>query len=79
MTLRTALEISSNIDNLLITTSKTDEHWLSQLYLLRDGSIHKLLLSVDINGNFKGWDTEEEAKNKMQEIINLTVNSTKEY
>ena len=77
MRLLTAIEISTNYPNgdLKIVTAKDKEteKWTSLLYLMRDGEIHKLMLSFDINDEFKGWDTEDEAKNKMQELIDFAI------
>jgi hypothetical protein len=46
------------------------------MYLLRDKEIHKLMLSFDINEKFAGWDTEKEAKDKMEEVAWLLNRKT---
>ena len=78
MNLITALEIASNYPNgdILITAvqHKETSKWTSLMYLLRDGYIHKLMLSFDINENFTGWDTEKEAKDKMEEVAKMAIN-----
>lgn len=77
MNLITALEIATNYSNgdILITAvqHKETEKWTSLMYLLRDGEIHKLMLSFDINENFEGWDTEQEAKDKMEELAQAAI------
>jgi len=78
----TALEIASNYPNgdILIEAAQHKEtnKWTSLMYLLRDGNIHKLMLSFDINDEFEGWDTENEAKDKMEEIAQLAIKYIKE-
>ena len=43
------------------------------MYLLREGKIHKLMLSFDETEEFKGWETEEEAKAKMDELAQAAI------
>lgn len=77
MTVLTAMEIASNYPNgdILIEAykSKTTEKWFSFMYLLREGKIHKLMLSFDETEEFKGWETEEEAKAKMDELAQAAI------
>ena len=47
------------------------------MYLMRDGQIHKLMLSFDINEKFIGWDTEKEAKDEMEKVVQLAINHFK--
>ncbi len=78
MNLITALEIATNYPNgdILISAAQHKEtgKWTSLMYLLRDKQIHKLMLSFDINENFAGWDTEQEAKDKMEEVAQAAIN-----
>lgn len=73
----TALEIASNYPNgdILIEAVQHKEtgKWTSLMYMLRDGDIHKLMLSFDISNKFAGWDTEKEAKDKMEEIAQTAI------
>ena len=82
MNLITALEIASNHPNgdILIEAAqhKETEKYVSLMYLLRDGEIHKLMLSFDVNDEFKGWDTEKEAISKMEEVRDSVIKYCKE-
>ena len=73
----TALEIATNYPNGDIMTvgaqHKETGKWTSLMYLMRDGEIHKLMLSFDINENFAGWDTEKEAVDKMEEMAQFAI------
>ncbi len=40
---------------------------------MRDGDIHKLMLSFDITDKFEGWNTEKEAKDAMEEVAQSAV------
>lgn len=65
MNLITALEISTNYPfNILIESDqhKDTKKWTSIMYLMRNGNIHKMMLS------YNGWDTEEEANNGMRQV-----------
>lgn len=79
MNLITALEIASNYPNgdILITGAQHKEtlKWTSLMYMMRDGRIHKLMLSFDINDKFAGWDTEKEAVDKMEELAQAAIES----
>ncbi len=81
MNLITALEIASNYPNgdILIAGAqdKKTNKWTSLMYLMRDGRIHKLMLSFDINEKFAGWDTEKEATDKMEEMAQLAIEHCK--
>ena len=82
MILLTALEIATNQPNgdILITAiqNKQTFKWSSFMYLMRDGKIHKLMLSYDINENFEGFDTEEIAKTKMEYLVKLATDLCRE-
>lgn len=82
MTTLTALEIATNHPNgdILIEAVQHKEtgKWTSLMYLLRDGNIHKLMLSFDINENFQGFETELEAKTKMDELCQVAIDHCKE-
>ena len=75
MNLITALEITTNYPcgDILITATQHKEtsKWFSQMYLMRNGRIHKLMLSYDKSENFDGWDTDKEAKDKMEEVAKM--------
>lgn len=81
MNLITALEIATNYPNgdILIEAvqDKKTNKWVSLMYLLRDGSIHKLMLSFDTSDEFPGWDTAQEAKDKMEELAQFAINHVK--
>lgn len=81
MNLITALEIASNYPNgdILIEGAQHKEtgKWTSLMYLMREGQIHKLMLSFDINEKFAGWDTEKEAKDKMEELAQAAIDHFK--
>lgn len=81
MTTLTAMEIASNYPNgdILIEGAQHKEtgKWTSLMYMLRDGNIHKLMLSFDINEKFEGWETEKEAKDKMEELVQFAINRFK--
>ena len=68
MTVLTALEIASNHPNgdieIVTVQHKKTEKWTSLLYMMRNSHVHKLMASFDIKEDFKGWDSEEEAKQK---------------
>ena len=72
MTLLTAMEIASNAPNgdIMISGVQNKEtgKWISLMYLMRDGHIHKLMLSFDETETFKGWDTEDEAVKAMEDV-----------
>jgi len=78
MNLITVLEIKSNYPNgdILITATQHKEtsKWFSQMYLMRNGRIHKLMLSYDKSEKFNGWDTDKEAKDKMEEVAKMAIN-----
>jgi hypothetical protein len=83
MRLLTALEIATNQPNgdILITAGQHKEtlKWASFMYLMRDGNIHKLMLSYDIGVNdFEGFDTEEIAKQKMEDLVQFAINYCRE-
>ena len=82
MRLLTALEIATNQPNgdILITAMQHKEtlKWASFMYLMRDGKIHKLMLSYDINENFEGFDTEEIAKTKMEDLVKVATDLCRE-
>lgn len=77
MRLLTAFEIATNHPNgdieIVTAQHKETNKWTSLLYMMRDGHVHKLMISFDINETFEGWDSEEEAKQKMQEVIDLAI------
>ena len=76
MRLLTALEISSNYPNgdiLITTTQDENDKWFSQMYMLRDKNIHKIMVSFDKTDLFKGFSTENEAKDKMQEVVAFAI------
>lgn len=77
MNLITALEIATNHPNgdILIEAVQDNEtqKWTSMMYLLRNGNIHKLMLSFDANEKFKGWDTKKEAKDAMISVRDSAV------
>lgn len=77
MTLLTVLEIVTNYPNgdieIITAQHKETNKWVSLLYHMREGRIHKLILSFDVNETFTGWDTEEEAKQKMQEVVDSAL------
>ncbi len=82
MRLLTALEIATNQPNgdILIEAMQHKEthKWASFMYLMRDGQIHKLMLSFDINEQFEGFDTEELAKTKMEELVQVAITHCRE-
>jgi hypothetical protein len=77
MNLITALEIASNYPNgnILIEAAQHKEtsKWTSLMYMLRDGNIHKLMLSFDISEQFAGFDSKEEAISKMEEVAQAAI------
>ncbi len=77
MRLLTALEIASNQPNgdILITSEQDKKtlKWASFMYLMRDGQIHKLILSYEINQNFKGFDSKEDAIIKMENLVQYAI------
>lgn len=82
MNLITAIEIDFNYPNgdILIEAAqhKETKKWASLMYLLRDGSIHKLMFSFDINEKFPGFDTKEEAVAKMEELAQVAIKYVEE-
>lgn len=48
------------------------------MYLLRDGHIHKTMLSFDINENFEGFNTKEEALSAMEELRDKAIEYCKD-
>lgn len=69
MTLITCLEIDSNYpENILLQTTEFRGRWFSYMYLLRNGSVHKLMLSREPTETWFGFDTEEDALMDMQKI-----------
>lgn len=82
MTVLTALEIASNYPNgdILINSAQDKEtlKWTSFMYLLRDGQIHKLMLSFNISETFQGWDTQKEAEDKMEEMAQIAITHVNE-
>lgn len=83
MRLLTALEIATNQPNgdILITPIQHKEtlKWGCLMYLMRDGHIHKLMLSYDIGVNgFEGFDTQEEANQKMEDIVKVAIEFCRE-
>ena len=70
MNLMTILEIASCYpEEILITASQASNgKWLSQMYRLKNGEIHKIMLSYDIQEGFEGFESEEEAKEKMTAV-----------
>lgn len=83
MRLITALEIATNQPNgdILIVAMKHKEtlKWGSFMYMMRDGNIHKLMLSYDIGENgFEGFDTEEIAKQKMEDLVQEAIDFCRE-
>lgn len=83
MRLLTALEIATNQPNgdIWITALQHKEtlKWASFMYLMRDGNIHKLMLSFDIGVNdFEGFDTEEIAKQKMEDLVQVAIEACRE-
>lgn len=84
MRLLTALEIATNQPNgdILIEAMQHKEtlKWASFMYLMRDGHIHKLMLSYDIGKNdFEGFDTEEIAKQKMEDLVQIAIDACREH
>ena len=75
MNLITALEIASNYPNgdILIEATQHKDKWTSLMYMLRDGHIHKLMLSFDISEQFAGFDSKEEAISKMEEVAQAAI------
>lgn len=72
MTLLSALEITGNYpDNILIDAQKDPdgEKWTSLMYMTRNGSIHKLMLSFD-GFNF---ESEQIAISKMKEVAQRAI------
>lgn len=83
MTFITALEIATNQPNgdILITAMQHKEtlKWASFMYMMRDGHIHKLMLSYDIGvKDFEGFDTEEIAKQKMEDLVKIAIDFCRE-
>lgn len=83
MRLLTALEIATNQPNgdILITAMQHKEtlKWASFMYLMRDGHIHKLMLSYDIGVNdFEGFDTEQLAIEKMESLVQVAIDFCRE-
>lgn len=82
MTLLTALEIATNQPNgdILITAKQNKKtlKWSSFMYLMRDGHIHKMILSSEIDEKFEGFDSEEIAKTNMENLVKLAVDFCRE-
>lgn len=78
MTFLTALEIAYNHKNgnisILSSQNKETKKYTSLMYLMKDGEIHKLMLSFDINDEFKGWNTEDEAIKAMEKVRDEAIN-----
>ena len=69
MTLLTALEVAGNYpDNILITHAQHNTKYSGHCYLLRDGDIHKEMLSTT-----PVFSSSEEAESKMHEIAKICV------
>ena len=81
MTFLTALEIATNYEtnDLLVqpVQDKETNKWGCFLYLLRNGNIHKLMLSFNIDENFEGYETSEDASAKMEELVQVAINHCK--
>jgi len=78
MTFLTALEIAYNHKNgnisICSAQNKETKKYTSLMYLMKDGEIHKLMLSFDINDKFDGWDTEDEAIKEMEKVRDEAIN-----
>lgn len=80
MTLITALEIEANYpQDILIEGLQHKEtgKWSSVMYRLKDNTIHKTMLSFDIGENFEGFDTMEDAVEKMEELAQTAITHVK--
>lgn len=77
MTILTAIEIATNHPNgdisIEVVQDKETNKWSSFMYLMRDGNIHKLMLSFAINEKFKGFDTAKEAQEEMIAIRDFAI------
>lgn len=76
MTLLTALEIEANYPQDILIEGIQDKQtgkWTSVMYRLKDGNIHKTMLSFDITEEFKGFDTMEDAIEKMTELAEAAI------
>lgn len=70
MTLLSALEIAGNYPaNILIEVTTNGKKWTSSMYMTREGSIHKLMLSFD---NFP-FDSKEAAEAQMRSVAEEAV------
>ena len=83
MTFITALEIATNQPNgdILITAGQHKEtlKWGSFMFMMRDGNIHKLMVSYDIGENgFEGFDTEGIAIQKMEDLVKIAIDLCRE-
>lgn len=80
MTLITALEIEANYPQDILIEGVQDKKtgkWVSIMHLLKGSDIHKTMLSFDISENFAGFDTMEDAIEKMEEIAQVAINYVK--
>jgi hypothetical protein len=82
MRVLTAIEIGTNHQNgdIMINAGqdKNTKKWTSFMYLMRDGGIHKLMLSFDITEKFEGFDTEELAIAEMERLRDSAIEYCKE-
>jgi len=78
MTYLTALEIASNHPNgdikIMEGQDKETLKWAGFIFLMRNGEIHKLMISMEPSDIWAGFDTQEEATTKMQELIDFAIN-----
>ncbi len=74
----TALTIVNNYPgNIYIDAgqNKDNEKWYGSMYLLRDGDIHRSLLSHSHKS--EGYDTKEEAENSLKEVCEKIIKAEK--
>lgn len=75
MNLLTALEIYYNYpENISITAAQhISGRWCSFMYRLKEGFVHKLMLSYDITGEGGGFETDKEALDAMHNVAKQCI------
>lgn len=76
MTLLSIFEIATNSpDGIAIDAAQHKEtgKWGSFMWMVRNGTYHKLMVSYDINEKFGGWDSEEQAIKEMEKVRDSAI------
>lgn len=71
LSLLTCIEITNCYpEEVLVEAERYDNgKWLGVLYRIKDGVVHKTLISQNATEDFHGYETKEEAIQKMEDLI----------